>query len=187
MAMNISHNRALTLSAFLIALDVAVRLTPHPPNVMPIAASALFASFLLESGVLAAAVPILALAISDLVIGGYDSRMMVVVYAALTVPVLFGRHLRGRLGAVRIAASALAASVIFFLTTNFAVWCYGYSYTRDLNGLLHCYAAAVPFFRNTVAGDLLWCFILFTGYAVAKQTRPVILIPDSGSNPPGDR
>src|SRR5580698_4272750 len=100
MAMNISHNRALTLSAFLIALDVAVRLTPHPPNVMPIAASALFASFLLESGVLAAAVPILALAISDLVIGGYDSRMMVVVYAALTVPVLFGRHLRGRLGAV---------------------------------------------------------------------------------------
>jgi hypothetical protein len=187
MAMNISRNRALALSAFLIALNVAVRLTPHTPNVTPLAATALFASFLLESGILAAAVPILALAIGDLVIGGYDWRVMAVVYAALAVPVLFGRYLRGRLGAVRIAASALASSVVFFLTTNFAVWCYGYWYTRDLKSLLQCYTAAVPFFRNTVVGDLLWSFILFTGYAVVRQSRPVILIPDTGSNSPGDR
>jgi hypothetical protein len=187
MAMNISRNGAVALSAFLIALDVAVRLTPHPPNFTPIAATALFASFLLEGWILAAAVPMLALAISDLVIGGYDWRMMAVVYSALAVPLLLGRYLRGRLGPVRIAGSALASSVLFFLTTNFAVWCYGYWYTRDLKTLLQCYAAAVPFFRNTVAGDLFWSFILFTGYAVVRQGRPVILIPDIGSNPPGDR
>jgi hypothetical protein len=182
MAMNISRNRAVALSAFLIALNVAVRLTPHTPNVTPLAASALFASFLLESGMLAVSVPILALMISDVVIGGYDWRVMMVVYSALAVPLLFGRYLRGRLGAVRIGASALASSLVFFLTTNFAVWCYGYWYTRDLKSLLQCYAAAVPFFRNTVAGDLLWSFILFTGYAVVRQSRPVILIPDTGSN-----
>jgi hypothetical protein len=127
------------------------------------------------------------LTISDIVIGGYDWRMMVVVYSALAAPLLLGRYLRGRLGTVRVAASALASSVVFFLTTNLAVWYYGYWYTRDLKSLLQCYAAAVPFFRNTVAGDLLWSFILFTGYAVVKLGRPAILIPDTGSNPPGDR
>ena len=166
--MRISVKRAAALSILLVALDVAVRLTPHAPNFTPVAASALFASFLLGSGILAAAVPIVALAISDLVIGAYDWRIMVVVYSSLAVPVLFGRYVRGHLGAARILTSVLAASIIFFLTTNFAVWYYESLYTRDVRGMVQCYMSALPFFRNTVAGDLFWSSILFTSYAVVR-------------------
>jgi len=150
----------------LVALDIVMRLTAHAPNFTPVAASALFASFFFESGLLALAVPMLAMAAGDIVIGTYDWRIMVVVYSALAVPVLFGRYVRGHFGVARIVTSALAGSAIFFLTTNFAVWYW--QYTRDLSSLWRCYAVAIPFFRNTVAGDLLWSGVLFTSYAVVK-------------------
>ena len=155
----------------LIALDIVMRLTAHAPSFTPVAASALFASFLFESRLLAAAVPMLAMAAGDLVIGTYDWRIMVVVYAALAVPVLFGRYVRGHFGAARIVISTLAGSAVFFLTTNFAVWYW--QYTRDLSSLWRCYVVAIPFFRNTVAGDLFWSGVLFTSYVVVKKVSEI--------------
>jgi len=169
--MNISRKMAAAVFALLVALDITMRLTAHAPNFTPVAASALFASFFFESGLLAAAVPMLAMAVGDLVIGTYDWRIMVVVYAALAFPVLFGRYVRGHFGAVRIVISALAGSAIFFLATNFAVWYW--QYTRDLTSLRRCYAVAIPFFRNTVAGDLFWSGVLFTSYAVVKTVGEI--------------
>jgi hypothetical protein len=60
--------------------------------------------------------------VSDLFIGFYEWQIMLVVYAALAFPVLCGSFLKGRLRPVRIAASVLASSTVFFLSTNFAVW-----------------------------------------------------------------
>jgi hypothetical protein len=175
MTINISLRKSVALSVLLVALDVFARLTPHAPNFTPLAASALFASFLFGGGILAAAVPLVALAISDAVIGAYDWHIMAVVYSALVLPVLFGRYVRGNFGALRVVISALAASVTFFIATNFAVWYYASLYTRDVKGLLGCYAAALPFFRNTLTGDLCWSSVLFTAYAVARVagSRPV--------------
>jgi hypothetical protein len=96
---------------------------------------------------------------------------MVVVYAALVVPVLFGRYVRGHFGAARIVTSVLAGSAVFFLTTNFAVWYW--EYTRDLSSLWRCYVVAIPFFRNTIAGDLFWSGVLFTSYAAVKKVGEI--------------
>lgn len=62
----------------------------------------------------------------------------------------------------RIAVTALGASLFFFFVSNFVSWLeqalpYGYS----LQGLVDCYAGAVPFYRGTLLGDLA-----FTGAAV---------------------
>jgi hypothetical protein len=106
----------------LTALGVLGRLIPHPPNFTPIAATALFAGFCFRRTELAAGVPLAAMFVSDMVTGAYDPRLMVVVYAALLVPLAFRSFLRRRLSPVRLLACSLASSFLFFAATNIAVW-----------------------------------------------------------------
>jgi len=157
----------LSLAMGLVGLDIVARLVPHAPNVTPIAASAVFAGMVLRSRALALAVPLLAMLLSDLVVGAYDWRIMGVVYAALALPALLGRWGRAR-PMVVLAPLVLSSSLLFFATTNFAVWVFSGMYAHDLHGLVHCYVAAVPFLGNTVAGDMLWTTLLFGSWWSAK-------------------
>jgi hypothetical protein len=134
----------LSLAMSLVGLDVVARLAPHAPNVTPIAASAVFAGMVLRSRALALAVPISALLLSDLVVGSYARP------------------------AVVLAPLVLSSSLLFFATTNFAVWAFSGMYAHDLHGLVHCYVAALPFLYNTVAGDALWTTLLFGCWWSAK-------------------
>jgi hypothetical protein len=45
-------------------------------------------------------------------------------------------------------------------------------YPHSANGLVACYVAAIPFFQNTVAGDLFYTTLLFGAFRVAE-----ILVP----------
>jgi hypothetical protein len=165
-AMDLSPGE-LSLAMSLVGLDVVARLAPHAPNVTPIAASALFAGMVLRSRTLALAVPLSALLLSDLVVGTYDWRIMGVVYAALALPALAARWGRAR-PMVVLAPLVLSSSLLFFATTNFAVWAFSGMYAHDLHGLMHCYVAALPFLGNTVAGDMLWTTLLFGTWWSAK-------------------
>jgi hypothetical protein len=157
----------LSLTMSLVGLDIVARVAPHAPNVTPIAASAVFAGMVLRSRALALAVPISALLLSDLVAGSYDWRIMGVVYAALALPTLLARWGRAR-PVVVLAALVLSSSLLFFATTNFAVWAFSDMYAHDLHGLVLCYVAALPFLWNTVAGDVLWTTLLFGCWWSAK-------------------
>ena len=158
----------LSLAMSLVVLDIVARLAPHAPNVTPIAASAVFAGMVLRSRALALAVPISALLVSDLVVGSYDWRIMGVVYAALALPALLARWGRAWRPVLMLAPLVLSSSLLFFATTNFAVWAFSGMYAHDLHGLMHCYVAALPFLWNTVAGDMLWTTLLFGGWWSAK-------------------
>jgi hypothetical protein len=68
-----------------------------------------------------------------------------------------------------IAGCAVLSSALFFVVTNFAVWYSGAWYGDDFAGLIKCYAAALPFARNMLAGDLIWSAALFTGLAVLES------------------
>jgi hypothetical protein len=157
----------LSLAMSLVGLDIVARVAPHAPNVTPIAASAVFAGMVLRSRALALAVPIAALLLSDFVAGSYDWRIMGVVYAALALPALLARWARAR-PVVVLAPLVLSSSLLFFATTNFAVWAFSGMYAHDLHGLVHCYVAALPFLWNTVAGDALWATLLFGAWWSAK-------------------
>jgi len=151
----------------LVGLDVVARLLPHAPNFTPVAASALFAGAVLRSRVSALAVPIAAMLISDLVLGCPDWRIMAVVYAALAAPAVLGRWGRPR-GAIVFAPLAVSSSLLFFATTNFAVWAFSGIYALDLAGLFACYVAALPFLYNTFLGDMFWITLLFGGWWSAR-------------------
>lgn len=150
------------------------------PNFAPVAAVALFAGYFFRSGVLALCVPLSAMALSDLFIGGYHWQMMLTVYAMLALPVAARGSLRRYWQVGRDTDSAwrpfaglmtcsLAASVLFFLTTNFGCWLWFTLYEHSLSGLVHCYVQALPFFRYTLAGDLVFASVLFGGHAIATQ------------------
>jgi hypothetical protein len=168
----------LALAMGLVALDVVARLAPHAPNFTPVAASALFAGAVLRSRTLALAVPLAAMVISDLVLGWHDWRVMGVVYASVALPALLGMWGRAR-AAIVLVPLALSASLLFFATTNFAVWAFSGMYAHDLHGLMHCYVAALPFLQNTVIGDLFWTTLLFGAWWGAR----VVLSPAAGHVP----
>jgi Family of unknown function (DUF6580) len=163
---------ALPLVACLLTLDVVARLLPHPPNVTPLAASALFAGMILRSRLVALTTPVAAMVLGDLILGTYDWRVAGVVYVSLTLPAIagmWGRSLRTPRLPLLLVPLALASSVTFFVTTNFAVWAFSGMYANDLAGLLHCYVAALPFLRNGVMGDLFWTAVLFGGWCLTTN------------------
>jgi uncharacterized protein DUF6580 len=170
----------LALAMSLVGLDVIARLAPHAPNFTPVAASALFAGAVLRSRTLALAVPLAAMLASDIILGGYDWRVMGVVYAALALPALLGRWERAR-GAIVLVPLAVSSSLFFFATTNFAVWAFSGMYAHDLAGLMHCYVAALPFLQNTIIGDMFWTTLLFGGWWIAR------LVADFSPIAPTDR
>jgi len=154
-----------------IASAAALRLVPHPPNFTPIGAMALFSGAYLGRRWLALAAPLGAMLLSDLALGFYQG-MWIQYLAVALVAALGWTVLSKRKGAVRIGLSALAGSVIFFLLSNFGVWAVSGMYSHDAAGLAACFTAAIPFFQNTVAGDLFYAALLFGGFALLEKAVP---------------
>ncbi len=155
----------------LILLAVAARLLPHAPNFTPVAALGLFAGATLGRRA-AWLVPAGALLLSDAIIGFYNPVSMFWNYAGFAACLLLGSGLLGRSRALpRLAGATLASSVAFFALSNFGMWASGY-YPRTLAGLGACYAAGLPFFRNTLASDALFTAALFGVLALLRALFP---------------
>jgi hypothetical protein len=161
--------------AGLILAAAASRVIPHPPNFSPLTAMALLGGAYFAEKRWAFVVPLAALFISDVMIGLY--AIMPVVYGCFALIVCLGFWLRTRRTAVPIACAVLAGSLLFFLITNFAVWAWGTLYPKTIEGLLTCYVAAIPFFGNTVLGDVAYSVTLFGGLALAEKRLPVLREP----------
>jgi hypothetical protein len=71
--------------------------------------------------------------------------------------------LRARTTFVRVAAGALLGPTSFFIVSNYAAWVSGfaYPYPHTLGGLVACYAAAVPFYRNDLLSTAIVCGLVF--------------------------
>ena len=163
------------LALAIIALAAALRIAPHPWNFTPVGAMALFSGAIIRDRRLALLFPLLALFAGDIFIGLHN--LMPIVYASFLINVAIGFWLRDRRSVGRIAAATLFGAVQFFLVTNFAVWAFGLSYPRSTAGLVACYAAGIPFFWNTLAGDAVYAGLLFGGFALAERLFPAFREP----------
>jgi hypothetical protein len=155
--------------AAIVALGVCGRLVPHPWNFTPMMAIGLYAGA--KSAKLSASIcaTLLALLISDALLGFYGG--MWYVYATSLVPVLIGRFLCRRNEAGSIAVGAVCSSISFFVTTNFMVWALGHLYPHTAAGLTECFAAGLPFYRNQVLGDAFYTVALFGGDWLIERLR----------------
>lgn len=154
----------------MIFMAAGARLVPHPWNFTPVAAMALFGGAHLTNRRLAFFIPLSALFLSDIFLGFYKN--MPFIYGSFALIVAIGLWVRRHRSLVRIGAGALAGSFSFFLITNFSVWLMESIYPQTFSGLLTCYAAAIPFFRHTLAGDLIYTTLLFGSFYLAEKHFP---------------
>ncbi len=168
------NKRSIVLAGIVAAAALA-RLAPHPPNVTPIAAMALFGGACFASRRTAYLVPLAAMSLSDMVLActRYDLWSMLaiqpVVYACFLATTALGHLVTDRRSPWQVGAAAIAGSVLFFLVTNLAEWAVGRLYPLTGSGLAACYAAAIPFFRNTFLGDVGFAAILFGCLAMLED------------------
>lgn len=173
--------------ALLVLLAAFSRILPHPPNFSPIGGIALFGAARFSRRLVAVVVPFTSLWLSDLVINNvmYASYFDHFVwfyqgfywtYGAILLIVLLGRITLKKTSPSSLLISSVLASVIFFLVSNFGVWASGTIYPKNLNGILACYTAGIPFFQNTLAGDLTYTVALFGLFALARRRIPRLQI-----------
>ena len=147
----------------MLVLALLSRLMPHAPNFTALGAVALFAGFFFPKREHAISVPLVAMILSDFVIGFHSTLPWV--YGALILISILGRALQNSCGRhvswTRLGGFSLVSAVLFFVVTNFGVWSLGTLYPRNIAGLANCFVAAIPFFGNTLASQFLFSGLLF--------------------------
>lgn len=154
----------------LILVGIVSRLVPHPWNATPLTAIALFGGTYVSKR-WSLFLPLGIIALSDLVLGWHST--MPFTWGAFVATGLLAWWIRVRPSAARIVAGSLLGSVIFFVVTNFGVWAMQTLYPKTAAGLWECYVAGLPFFRNALAGDLIYTGVLF-GMFAAVMTLGVV-------------
>ncbi len=72
----------------------------------------------------------------------------------------------------RLTAAGVLAPTSFFLASNYTVWAAPSSwYPHSLQGLLTCYAAGLPFYRNDLLSTGLVLGVVWGLPAMARRTR----------------
>jgi hypothetical protein len=160
-------NRQVVLILSLVFVASLFRLLPHPPNVTPLIAMSIFAGAFLQDKRLGFLIIFLSMFVSDIFIGFHST--MPAVYVSIFISILLGSLLQKRLGVLSVLVVTLASSIQFFLITNFAVWFLQSLYPKTMEGLILCYTAAIPFFRNALLGDIFYVGVLFGAYVLIAR------------------
>lgn len=142
-----------------ILLAALSRVLPHFDNVTPIAAMALFGGACMNDKRFAFVVPILAMFISDCIIGFHST--MGFVYIAIIATTFLGTLLSSNIKFKSVATASVLSSFLFFVVTNFGHWASFMNFANGGAGLMQSYFDALPFFRNSLLGDLFYNAILF--------------------------
>jgi hypothetical protein len=174
----------------MILAAVFSRLIPHPPNFAPIGAIALFGGAYFVNRFVAFFIPLVAIWLSDLVINNtiyanyyngftWFHKGFYWTYGAIVLTVIIGFFISKKIKTSTVFLSATAASVLFFLISNFSCWPGNPLYTQNFNGLLNCYAAGIPFFKGTLMGNLFYSTLLFGVFEWSQQKIPQLRLQTS--------
>lgn len=158
------NKRNITILS-LIVLAVITRLLPHPPNVAPIAGIALFGGSRFDNKWIGFGLPLLCMFITDLFLG--FSSITMFVYLSFMIISYIGINSKTISN-----GTILGSSLLFFLLTNFGVFLLGYPHT--IQGLLTCYTLALPFFVNTIIGDLFFTHSLNYSFSKLENRYPIL-------------
>lgn len=159
-----SNSERLALA--LIVLGVLSRLVPHPPNMTAVVGVSLLGAYAIRNPWLAAVIPLAVMALADVLLGWHSA--MLFTYAGMALAIAIGRWLLPQVSGPRLLGAAFLSSLAFFLISNFGVWLGGY-YGPGLDGLIACYAAAIPFWGNSLISDIGSTAILFGLYLFARH------------------
>lgn len=90
------------------------------------------------------------------------------VYSGLIAAAFIGRAMN-KINAVTIVGGTFAASVTFFLLSNFGFFVSGYN-GFTMGGFVKTYIDAIPFFKASLQADFIGSIVLFGAYFIVKST-----------------
>ena len=184
------NGRLIIFALILVALTTACKYFFGPDlswsGFSPVIAIALFSGFIIKQKNISFLLPLLALFISDVIIqllysqelfpyaGFYSGQW--VNYLILLVSTLIGWILKGR-NYSSLSAGVIAGPTFFFLLSNLLVWRGSQvTYPKNFSGLISCYEAGLPFYRNSLVATLLFLpVILLTYNYLTKKKAKLIL------------
>jgi hypothetical protein len=169
----------------LVAVAALYRIIPNRPlGFAPQIAIALFAGSIIKDKKYAFALPLLSMLISDLLyealysaglstIQGFYSGQWInyILFAGLTV---FGFFIN-QSKVLQIALGSLAGPTVYFLISNFLVWIGGggFHHPKTFDGLILTYTDGIPFYTGSLFATVVFCAILFGGYALLSQKKTI--------------
>jgi hypothetical protein len=154
-------NNIMNASIFLVIIGgILSRLLPHPPNFVPITAIALFAGSRFNKKT-AFVIPFIIMFLTDLILGFHST--MLFIYGSFLLTTILGFNLK-KFNLFSLGKYTLISSILFFVITNFGVWMFFDMYPKTLMGLANCYVMAIPFFKNSLLGDLFYSGVIFYGF-----------------------
>jgi hypothetical protein len=182
-----SNGRLIVFTLILIGLATACKFFFGPDldwsGFSPVIAIALFSGFIIKQKDMSFLLPLIALFISDVAIqllhnadlfpyaGFYSGQWKN--YLILMAATLIGWALKGR-NYQSLLAGTIAAPTVFFLVSNFMVWAGSTEavYTKSFSGLMTCFEAGLPFYRNSLVATIVFLsVILFLyNYLTKKKT-----------------
>jgi hypothetical protein len=74
-------------------------------------------------------------------------------------------------------AATLIGPAMFFLASNYIVWTTngGLGYTKDFNGLMECYRAGLPFYRNSMISTIIFLpSFIFLYHRIVRSSLPAV-------------
>jgi hypothetical protein len=186
-----SNGRLIIFTLILVVLATACKFFFGPDldwsGFSPVMAIALFAGFIMKQKDMSFMLPLMALLISDAVIqflylqdlfpyaGFYSGQWKN--YLILMAATLIGWLLKGR-NYQRLLAGTIAAPTVFFLVSNFMVWT-GTSeavYAKSFSGLITCFEAGLPFYRNSLIATLVFLPVILLVYNYLTKKKAVLTL-----------
>ncbi|MDW3096245.1 MAG: DUF6580 family putative transport protein [Gammaproteobacteria bacterium] len=155
---NLDHPSWQWLVAIILFLAFS-RLIPHPPNFTPVGAIALLAGAFGKDLKFSLLIPLIAMLLSDSMIGFHST--MLFVYAAVALIVIGCHYYLKQLSFLSLSIAAFTSALVFFAITNFGAWLSHDMYAPTLSGLSQAYIAGIPFFKNTLLSNILFTLVGF--------------------------
>ena len=133
------------------------------PNFTPTIALILFSNYFINDKYISMFTVLTSQIIADIFIGTYSYIFFV--YFSYIIIILVGEFYLKELKFKSVIISSFLAASIFFIVSNFGFWFTESLYSNDLNGLIACYIAAIPFFDDSLISSSLYSVTI---YALCK-------------------
>lgn len=177
------NTRTIVLILMMLVISVGRLISYEFPyqlsNFTPLGAIALFGGAYFADKWKAYLVVLATLFLSDIFINYlYTSKLILLysgaiwVYLPFLIMVFIGTFIK-KINVVNIGVASLASVCVHWLISDLP-WFYGTRYAHTLAGYGQSLVAAIPFERNMVLGDIVFCAILFGGFELAKSKYSIL-------------
>ncbi len=186
MKINMDKKNIITpvLISLYILIIAGIKLLPHPDNFTPIMGLAIFGGAMFLRKKMFLYITLIALFISDFIFNNFVhpeyfankkgivffADYMIWVYLSILLIIFIASYILKKFSYVKLFFTAIGGAIVFYLITNFGSWLsLPELYTRDFSGLMDSYRAGIPFFRNTLASNIIFSFIVFGIYDIVVR------------------